>query len=197
MQVSWLLLPNTRGRLTINSLSSESSHLWKLSFWVSRVVINDHLKSKWFIIIGVILNSLLLFSIRTKFFKDPLEEGFNLSQSSLFLLCKNCIFWLLVWSFICESCWGVIKGLTMFSGGGETMAAPLLTIERVNTFRSYCSSSLKNIFQFLNPPLPFGQMQSSTSWYLHLLPFFLSFFPSSFLSSFVRQKVENICQYWC
>ena len=52
-------------------------------------------------------------------------------------------------------------------------------------------------FLFLAPPLPFGQMRSSTSWYLHLLPPFLPSFLPFFLSSFLRQKVENICQYWC
>ena len=36
-------------------------------------------------------------------------------------------------------------------------------------------------------------MRSSTSWVLHLLPFFLSFF----LPPFLRKKVGKIAQFWC
>ena len=42
---------------------------------------------------------------------------------------------------------------------------------------------------FLAPPLPFGQMRSSTSWVLHLLSAFLSFF-LSFCLPFSGRKLE-------
>ena len=45
---------------------------------------------------------------------------------------------------------------------------------------------------FLAPPLPFGQMRSSASWVLHLLPFSLSAFLSAFLSHSERKLEKSL-----
>ena len=63
--------------------------------------------------------------------------------------------------------------------------------EELMIYIEYCSSYNRNWISglgmgnlttffdnFLAPPLPFGQMRSSTSWVLHLLSFLLSFFLS-------------------
>ena len=58
---------------------------------------------------------------------------------------------------------------------GQKFSWPYIRIS--NLPQSRISILFWQRFQFLAPPLPFGKMQSSTSWVLHLLtPFFSSAF---------------------